>query len=113
MSNSGFLVDYNGGIDAEDYKLKFHGHGDGFSLRSHHCEILNHTSAREEKGVIELTLEHVSRGAISLGDADRVVMTAEDARDLIETLQEAIEDAEAHQEELIAKHEEKELTPTS
>ena len=67
----------------------------------------------EEKGVIELTLEHVSRGAISLGDADRVVMTAEDARDLIETLQEAVEDAEGYQEELIAKHEEKELTTTS
>ncbi len=111
--SKGFLVDYNGGIDAEDYKLKFYGHGNGFGLRSHHCQILNHASAREEKGVIELTLEHVSRGAISLGHADRIVMTAEDARDLIETLQEGIEDAEAYQEELIAKHEEKELTTTS
>ena len=110
---SGFLVEYKGGIDAQDYKLEFHGNGNGFALRSHHCEILNHASAREEKGVIELTLEHVSRGAISLGDADRVVMTAEDAQDLIETLQEAIEDAEVYQDELIAKHEKKELTTTS
>ena len=110
---SGFLVDYKGGIDAEDYKLKFQGNGNGFSLRSESCEILNYASAREEKGVIELTLEHVSRGVISLGDADRVVMTAEDARDLIETLQEAVEDAEGYQEELVAKHEKKELTATS
>tara|TARA_R110000737_G_scaffold85100_1_gene117618 strand:- start:3834 stop:4172 length:339 start_codon:yes stop_codon:yes gene_type:complete len=111
--SKGFLVDYNGGIDAEDYKLKFEGNGNGFSLRSECCEILNYASAREAKGVIELTLEHVTRGGISLGDADRVVMTAEDARDLIETLQEAVEDAEAYEEELIAKHEEKELTTTS
>ena len=111
--SKGFLVDYKGGIDAEDYKLKFQGNGNGFSLRSEHCEILNYASAREEKGVIELTLEHATLGFISMGDADRVVMTAEDARDLIETLQEAVEDAEAYQEELIAKHEEKELTTTS
>ena len=109
----GFLVDYNGGIHAEDYKLKFQGNGNGFSLRSECCEIINNASARERKGVIELTLEHAKLGFISMGDADRVVMTAEDAQDLIETLQEAIEDAEGYQEELIAKHEKKELTTTA
>jgi len=36
-------------------------------------------------------------------------MTAEDARDLIETLQEAVEDAEAYQDELVIK----DLTTTS
>ena len=101
--SKGFLVDYNGGIDAEDYTLKFEGNGNGFSLRSEHCEIINYASAREEKGVIELTLEHITRGVITLGDADRVVMTAEDARDLIETLQEAVEDAEAYQDDLVIK----------
>ena len=110
---SGFLVDYNGGINAEDYKLKFYGNGNGFGLRSHHCEILNYASAREEKGVIELTLEHVSRGAITLGDAERVVMTAEDARDLIVSLEEAIEDAEGYEYELAQLREEKELTTAS
>ena len=59
--------------------------------------------SHSEKGVIELTLEHVTRGVITLGDADRVVMTAEDARDLIETLQEAVEDAEAYQDDLVIK----------
>lgn len=109
----GFLVEYNGGIDAEDYKLVDLGNGNGFSLRSEYCEILNHASARQEKGVIELTLEHVSRGVISLGDADRVVMTAEDARDLIASLEEAIEDAEGYEWELIERRTKKELTPAT
>ena len=81
---SGFLVDYNGGINAEDYKLKFEGNGNGFSLRSEHCEILNYASAREAQGVIELTLEHVSRGVISLGDADRVVMTTSQSERILQ-----------------------------
>ena len=109
----GFLVDYNGGIHAEDYKLVYCGNGNGFSLRSMSCEILNYASARQEKGVVELTLEHVSRGVISLGDADRVVMTAEDARDLIASLEEAIEDAEGYEWELIELRAKKELTPAT
>ena len=109
----GFLVEYNGGIHAEDYKLVYCGNGNGFSLRSMHCEILNYASARQEKGVVELTLEHVSRGAITLGDAERVVMTAEDARDLIASLEEAIEDAEGYEYELAKLRDEKELTTAS
>ena len=107
----GFLVDYNGGIHAEDYKLIYHGNGNGFGLRSENCEIMNHSSAREVKGVIELTLEHITRGCITLGDAERVVMTAEDARDLVETLQYAIEEAEGYEWELVEQK--KELTTAS
>jgi uncharacterized protein (DUF1778 family) len=109
----GFLVEYNGGIHAEDYKLIDLGNGNGFSLQSMCCEILNYASARQEKGVIELTLEHVSRGALTLGDAERVVMTAEDARDLVATLEEAIEDAEGYEWELTELRDKKELTPAT
>ena len=38
--------------------------------------------------------------------------TVQRAEHSCETLEEAVEDAEAYQEELIAKHEEKELTTT-
>ena len=96
----GFLVDYNGGIKAEDYKLKYYGNGNGFGLHSEFCSILNHASARSHEGVIELTREHVTKGGVTLGSADRTVMTAEDARNLIETLQEVVEDAESYEEEL-------------
>ena len=97
----GFLIDYNGGIHASDYALVDHGDGNGFGLRSEHCGILNHFSAEVEEGVIELTSEHCSySGGISLGDADRIVMTAEDAEDLIEVLKDAIEEAEEFQAEL-------------
>ena len=109
----GFLVNYNGGIHAEDYKLIYHGNGNGFSLRSENCEIMNHSEAREVKGVIELTLEHITRGCITLGDAERVVMTAEDARDLVATLQDAIEEAEGYEFELSELREKKELTTAS
>ena len=105
----GFLVDYNGGIHAEDYTLVDHGDGNGFGLRSECCGILNNFDAVTEEGVIELTLEHATYGAgISLGDADRIVMTAEDAEDLINTLKEAIEEAEAYQWELRKENEKKE-----
>ena len=97
----GFLVEYTGGIDVEDYKLVYLGNGNGFALRSHHCEIMNHAEARQVKGVIELTLEHITSGCITLGDADRFVMTAEDARDLIDTLKDAIDEAEGHEEEIM------------
>ena len=107
----GFLVDYNGGIHAKDYRLTYYGNGNGFGLKSEFCEIMNHSEAREVKGVIELTLEHVTRGCITLGDAHRVVMTAEDARDLVETLQYAIEEAEGYECELVEQK--KELTSVS
>jgi hypothetical protein len=97
----GFLVEYTGGINAKDYKLVYLGSGNGFALKSHHCEIINHTEAREVKGVIELTLEHLTTGCITLGDADRFVMTAEDARDLINTLKDAIDEAEGYEEEIV------------
>ena len=105
----GFLVEYNGGIHAGDYKLVDCGNGNGFTLRSCNCEIINHFEAKAVKGVIELTLEHASMSRhLSLGDADRAVMTAEDAQDLIDTLKEAIEDAETFQCNLRDKNEEKE-----
>ena len=105
----GFLVDYNGGIHAEDYSLVDHGNGNGFGLRSECCGIMNNFDAIAKKGVIELTLEHASYSSgISLGDADRVVMTAEDADELIATLQEAKEEAEAYQWKLREDNERKE-----
>ena len=106
----GFLVDYNGGIYAKDYTLVDEGDGNGFSLRSDCCSIYNHTYARQEKGVVELTVEQVTRGAITLGSAERVVMTAEDAQDLITSLREAMEDAEEYQWTLRDKNEAKAKT---
>ena len=105
----GFLVEYNGGIHAEDYKLIDCGNGNGFTLRSCNCEIINSFEAKAVKGVVELTLDHasMSRG-LSLGDSDRAVMTAEDAQDLIDTLKEAIEEAEEYQWALRERNEEKE-----
>jgi hypothetical protein len=104
----GFMVDYNGGIHAEDYVLVDHGDGNGFGLRSACCSILNHFETEVEEGVIQLTIEHVSHThALSLGDAERVVMTAEDAEDLIDHLKDAIEEAEGFQLELREKTEAK------
>ena len=103
----GFLVDYNGGIDVEDYKLLDYGNGNGFGIRSEHCNILNNFDAKTHNGLIELTTETVTHGVISLGDAERVVMTVEDAHDLIDVLKTAIEDAEPYQWELREKNEAK------
>ena len=104
----GMLVEYNGGIDVEDYKLDDYGNGNGFGLRSTHCQIMNDFEIKVHKGMIELTTDTVTRGAITLGDSERVVMTCEEAQDLINILKEAIEDAEPEQWELRERNEARE-----
>ena len=104
----GFLVEYRGSIDVEDYKLDDYGDGNGFGIKSDHCIIMNDFSTRTHKGLIELTTDTVTRGAITLGDADRVVLTCEDAQDLIDVLKDAIEEAEPEQWELRERNEARE-----
>ena len=53
----GFLVEYKGGIDVEDYKLEDFGNGNGFGIRSEHCQIMNDFETRVHKGLIELTTD--------------------------------------------------------
>ena len=56
----GLLVDYNGGLDVEDYHLKYHGNGNGFQVFSNcHNGIINDSTTRVHKGVIELTMESI------------------------------------------------------
>ena len=104
----GFLVEYRGGIDVEDYKLDDHGNGNGFGIRSEHCIIMNDFEARTYKGLIELTTDTVTRGAITLGDSERVVITCEEAQDLINILKDAIEEAEPDQWDLREQNEARE-----
>ena len=104
----GFLVEYRGGIHVADYKLDDFGNGNGFGIRSEHCQIMNDFTAETHEGLIELTTDTVTRGAITLGDSDRVVMTCEEAADLITTLKNAIEEAEGYQWDLRDRNEEKE-----
>lgn len=101
----GFLVEYKGGIDVEDYKLDDYGDGNGFGIKSEHCIIMNDFDTRTHKGMIELTTDTVTRGAITLGDSDRIVMTCEDAEDLISMLKDAIEEAEPDQRLLRERNE--------
>jgi hypothetical protein len=103
----GFLVEYKGGIDVEDYKLDDYGDGNGFGIKSDHCIIMNDFNTRTHKGMIELTTDTVTRGAITLGDSERIVMTCEDAEDLISILKDAIEEAEPDQWELRERNEAK------
>jgi hypothetical protein len=103
----GFLVEYRGGIDVEDYKLDDYGDGNGFGIKTDHCIIMNDFEARTHDGLIELTTDTVTRGAITLGDSDRVVMTCEEAQDLINILKDAIEEAEPEQWELRERNEAK------
>lgn len=101
-------IEYRGGIRVEDYKLVDHGDGNGFGLVSEHCTIINDAEANVHEGLIELTLYTASMGSgLSLGDADRVVLTAEDAEDLIQTLQDALEDADEQQYEFRQRNEAK------
>ena len=93
----GFLVEYTGGIDVEDYKLDDYGDGNGFGIKSAHCVIMNDFEARTHEGMIELTTDTVTRGAITLGDSERVVITCEEAEELINVLKDAIEEAEPDQ----------------
>jgi len=104
----GFLVEYRGGIHVEDYKLDDFGNGNGFGIKSMHCQIINDFTAETHKGMIELTTDTVTRGAITLGDSERVVITCEEAEDLINTLKEAIEEAEEYQWAFRDRNEEKE-----
>ena len=104
----GFLVEYRGGIHVEDYKLDDYGNGNGFGIKSMHCQIMNDFTAETHKGMIELTTDTVTRGAITLGDSDRVVITCEEAQDLISILKEAIEEAEPEQWALSDRNEERE-----
>jgi len=101
LKNMGLLTDYKGGVNVEDYKLVDHGEGDGFGIESQNCVILNDSEARVYKGLIELTISHasMSRG-LTLADSDRVILSAEDAEDLIQVLQEALEEADPQQWEL-------------
>ena len=103
----GFLVEYKGGIDVEDYKLDDHGNGNGFGIRSECCIIMNDFEARTHKGLIELTTDTVTRGGITLGDSERVVITCEEAEDLINVLRDAIEEAEPDQWALRERNEAK------
>ena len=66
---------------------------------------MNDFEARTHKGLIELTTDTVTRGAITLGDSERVVMTCEEAEDLINILKDAIEEAEPEQWELRERNE--------
>ena len=104
----GFLVEYRGSIDVEDYKLDDYGDGNGFGIKSEHCVIMNDFEAKTHKGLIELTIDTVTRGAITLGDSDRVVITCEEAQDLINVLKDAIEEAEPEQWELRERNEARE-----
>ena len=103
----GFLVEYKGGIHVEDYKLDDYGDGNGFGIKSDYCTIMNDFTAEVHKGLIELTTDTVTRGAITLGNSDRIVITAEEAHDLVTILQEAIEDADEYQWELRERNEAK------
>ena len=96
----GFLVEYRGGIHVEDYKLDDYGNGNGFGVISECCQIMNDFTASTHKGLIELTTDTVTRGALTLGNSDRVVITCEEAEDLISVLKDAIEEAEVYQWEL-------------
>ena len=104
----GFLVEYNGGIHVEDYKLDDYGNGNGFGIKSEHCQIMNDFTTKTHKGLIELTTDTATRGVITLGSSDRVVMTAEEAHDLVTMLQEAIEEVDTYQWELREKNEARE-----
>ena len=104
----GFLVEYRGGIHVEDYKLDDYGDGNGFGIKSECCQIMNDFTAETHKGMIELTTDTVTRGVISLGDSERVVITCEEAQDLINILKDAIEEAEPEQWALRDRNEERE-----
>ena len=104
----GFLVEYKGGIDVEDYKLQDYGNGNGFGIKTAYCVIMNDFEARTYEGMIELTTDTVTRGAITLGDSERIVMTCEEAQDLINILKDAVEEAEPDQWVLRKKNEEME-----
>tara|TARA_S200002703_G_scaffold144020_1_gene137397 strand:- start:733 stop:1053 length:321 start_codon:yes stop_codon:yes gene_type:complete len=100
----GLLVEYTGGLDVEDYHLKYHGNGNGFQVFSNcHNGVINDSSTRVHKGVIELTIESVSRGAMTLGSAERFMLSFEEAEALIERLRDAQEEVVDYEYELVKK----------
>lgn len=107
------LKEYDGMIHVEDYKLVDHGDGNGFGIRSENCAILNDVETKVHNGLIELTLAHASMSrALSLGSAERFILTAEDAEEIIQALQEAQEQADADQWELRERNEKREQAKT-
>ena len=107
----GFLVEYTGGIDVKEFKLDDYGNGNGFGIKSERCQIMNDFEARTHKGLIELTTDTVTRGVITLGNSERVVITCEEAESLINILKEAIDDAERDQWSLRERNEAREADP--
>ena len=101
----GLLVEYKGGLDVEDYHLKYHGNGNGFQVYSN-CNngVINDCSAKVHKGVIELTMEVATTGPISLGRADRFLLSVEEAENLITHLKDAITEASDHEYDLVKEH---------
>ena len=99
------LAEYKGGLDVEDYHLKYHGNGNGFQVYSN-CNngVINDCSTKVHKGVIELTMEAASMGVISLGHADRYMLSVEEAESMITHLQEAITDASEHEYDIVKDH---------
>lgn len=100
----GLLVEYAGGLDVEDYHLKYHGNGNGFQVFSN-CRngVINGSSTRVHKGVIELTIESVSQGAITLGSAERFMLSFDEAEDLIEQLRDAQAEVTDYEHELVKR----------
>ena len=100
----GLLVEYTGGLNVEDYHLRYHGNGNGFQVFSNcHNSVINDSTTRVHKGVIELTIESVSRGAMTLGSAERFMLSFDEAEDLIERLRDAQAEATDYEHELVEK----------
>ena len=100
----GLLVEYTGGLNVEDYHLRYHGNGNGFQVFSNcHNSIINDSTTRVHKGVIELTIESVSRGAMTLGSAERFMLSFDEAEDLIERLRDAQAEATDYEHELVER----------
>lgn len=100
----GLLVEYTGGLNVEDYHLKYHGNGNGFQVFSNcHNGVINDSTTRVHKGVIELTIESVSRGAMTLGSAERFMLSVDEAEELIGRLHEAVAEASDYECELVER----------
>ena len=97
------IKEYQGGIQIEDYKLVDEGDGNGFSKRSTGCNVMNGFQAHAHKGLVQLDIETISFGGISLGNCERFILTCEEIDDLIDHLKLAKEEAEADQWELRKK----------
>ena len=101
------IKEYQGGIQIEDYKLVDEGDGNGFSKRSTGCNVMNGFQAHAHKGLVQLDIETISFGGISLGNCERFILTCEEIDDLIDHLKSAKEEAEQDQWELRKKSQKK------